>query len=197
MCRELGIAPSGYYAWQVRSPSKNSTATLLSWSMSRRFKASRHRYGSPRVHAELRAEAIASPRKRIARLMRQDGLRARSRRTLRAHTQSRHKFPIAGMWSLAVRGVGTNQVWVSDLTYLRSQTGFVYIGPVVLDLFRTPRRRWAVSQDLDAGIGRGGAARALAVRPAPAGMIHHSAAAFTTRALTTEPCSRATASGRA
>src|SRR5262249_33746439 len=76
MCRELDVAPSGYYAWQARSPSTRSTrdAALLA-HVRAAFKASRHRYGSPRVHAELKAGGHLVGRKRVARLMRQDGLR--------------------------------------------------------------------------------------------------------------------------
>jgi transposase InsO family protein len=175
MCRELGIAPSGYYAWQVRSPSKKLArdAALLA-HVRAAFKASRRRYGSPRLHAELRAGGHHVGRKRIARLMRQDGLRARQRRRFVVTTQSRHKFPIARNVVAREFEVSTpNQVWVSDLTYLRTQTGFVYMA-VVLDLFARRVVGWTVSQDLDAGIAVEALRRALALRPAPAGMIHHS-----------------------
>ena len=96
MCRELDVAPSGYYAWKAHSPSKKSTrdAALLV-HVRAAFRASRHRYGSPRVHAELKAGGHRVARKRIARLMRQDGLRARPRRRYVLTTQSRHKFPVA------------------------------------------------------------------------------------------------------
>ena len=119
MCRELDIAPSGYYAWQARSPSKKSArdAALLA-HVRAAFKASRRRYGSPRIHAELKAGGHRVARKRIARLMRQDGLRARPRRRFVLTTQSRHKFPIArNVVAREFEVSSPNQVWVSDLTY--------------------------------------------------------------------------------
>ena len=175
MCRVLGLAQSGYYAWRERSPSKKSERDdVLLVHVRAAFKASRRRYGSPRVHADLRAAGHRVGRKRIARLMRQDGLRARHRRRFVHTTQSRHKFPIAR--NLVARDFevsAPNQVWVSDLTYLRTQTGFVYMA-VVLDLFARRVVGWAVSPNLDAGIAVEALRRALALRPAPAGMVHHS-----------------------
>ena len=175
MCRELGVAPSGYYAWRGGSPSKRTVrdAALLA-HVRAAFKASRRRYGSPRLHAQLRAGGHRVARKRIARLMRQDGLRARPRRRFMTTTQSKHKFPIArNVVAREFEVSAPNQVWVSDLTYLRTQTGFVYMA-VVLDLFARRVVGWTVSKDLDAAIAVEALRRALALRPAPAGMIHHS-----------------------
>jgi putative transposase len=175
MCRVLGIAPSGYYAWRGRSPSKKSVRDVaLLVHVRTAFKASRRRYGSPRVHADLRAAGQRVARKRVARLMREDGLRARQRRRFVNTTQSRHKFPIARNIVAREFDVSApNQVWVSDLTYLRTQSGFVYMA-VVLDLFARRVVGWAVSRDLDASIAVEALRRALALRPAPAGMVHHS-----------------------
>jgi putative transposase len=175
MCRVLEIAPSGYYAWLESSPSKKSMRDdALLVHVRAAFTASRRRYGSPRVHAELRAAGHRVGRKRVARLMRQDGLRARHRRRFVRTTQSRHKFPIArNVVAREFEVAAPNQVWVSDLTYLRTQTGFVYMA-VVLDLFARRVVGWAVSRSLDAGIAVKALQRALALRPAPAGMVHHS-----------------------
>jgi putative transposase len=175
MCRVLSIAPSGYYAWLKSSPSKKSMRDdVLLTHVRAAFKASRRRYGSPRVHADLRAAGHRVARKRVARLMRQDGLRARHRRRFVRTTQSKHKFPIAGnVVARQFEVSAPNQVWVSDLTYLRTQTGFVYMA-VVLDLFARRVVGWKVSRDLDAGIAMEALRRALALRPAPRGLIHHS-----------------------
>ena len=175
MCRVLGIAPSGYYAWLQRSPSKKATQdSVLLTHVRASFRASRRRYGSPRVHADLRAAGHRVARKRVARLMRQDGLRARPRRRFVRTTQSRHKLPIApNVVARAFEVSAPNQVWVSDLTYLRTQTGFVYMA-VVLDLFARRVVGWTVSENLDADIAVEALRRALALRPAPVGMIHHS-----------------------
>jgi putative transposase len=175
MCRALTIAQSGYYAWLERSPSKKAARdSILLVHVRASYKASRRRYGSPRVHADLYAAGHRVARKRVARLMRQDGLRARHRRRFVHTTQSRHKFPIArNVVAREFEVSAPNQVWVSDLTYLRTQTGFVYLA-VILDLFARRVVGWAVSRSLDAGIAVEALRRALAVRPAPAGMVHHS-----------------------
>jgi putative transposase len=175
MCRVLGIASSGYYAWLQRSPSKKSTqdAVLLT-HVRAAFQRSRRRYGSPRVHADLRAAGHRVARKRIARLMRQDGLQARPRRRFVRTTQSQHTCPIArNVVAREFEVSAPNQVWVSDLTYLRTQTGFVYMA-VVLDLFARRVVGWNVSENLDASIAVEALRRALALRPSPVGLIHHS-----------------------
>jgi putative transposase len=174
MCRVLGVAPSGYYAWRVRPPSERGRRDqALMPHIRAAFTASKGRYGSPRVHAELHAQHGVG-RKRVARLMRAGGLRARPRRRYVVTTQSKHTHPIAR--NLVRRNfevAAPNQVWVSDLTYLRTLTGFVYLA-VILDVFSRRVVGWNVSRDLDASVGLDALKRALAVRRAPLGMIHHS-----------------------
>ena len=123
MCRVLEVAPSGYYAWRRRPLSDRSKRDqVLTTHVRAAFKASKGRYGSPRVHAELHAEHGIG-RKRVARLMRADGLRARPRRRYVVTTQSRHKHPIApNLVARQFEATSPNQIWVSDLTYLRTMT---------------------------------------------------------------------------
>jgi transposase InsO family protein len=174
MCRVLEVATSGYYASRGRPLSDRAKRDqVLTTHVRAAFKASKGRYGSPRVHAELHAEHGVG-RKRVARLMRTDGLRARPRRRYVVTTQSRHKHPIApNLVARQFEATAPNQIWVSDLTYLRTLTGFVYLA-VVLDLFSRRVVGWKLSRDADAGVVVEALRRALAVRPAPAGMIHHS-----------------------
>lgn len=175
MCRVLGVAPSGYYAWLEQSPSKHSTKDeVLTVHIRAAFARSKRRYGSPRVHADLKAAGHKVARKRVARLMRRDGLRARPRRRFVHTTQSKHTHAIArNIVARQFEVSAPNQVWVSDLTYLRTQTGFVYLA-VVLDLFARRVVGWSVSDNLDATIAVEALRRALAMRPAPVGLIHHS-----------------------
>ena len=175
MCRVLGVAPSGYYAWCRRPPSERARRDqVLSTHVRAAFKASRGRYGSPRVHAELRAAGHRVARKRVARLMRSDGLRARPRRRYVVTTQSRHTHPVArNLVKRQFEVAAPNRVWVADLTYLRTVTGFVYLA-VVLDLFSRRIVGWKVSRDADAGIVVEALRRALTLRPTPAGLVHHS-----------------------
>jgi len=174
MCRVLGVAPSGYYAWRVRPVSDRARRDqVLTTYVRATFTASKGRYGSPRIHAELHGRHGVG-RKRVARLMRAAGLRARPRRRYVVTTQSKHKHPIAA--NLVARQfdvAAPNQVWVSDLTYLRTLAGFVYLA-VILDLYSRRVVGWSVSRDLDASVSLDALRRALAVRRAPAGMIHHS-----------------------
>jgi transposase InsO family protein len=174
MCRALNVAPSGYYAWRRHPLSDRAKRDqVLTAHVRAAFKTSKGRYGSPRVHAELHKEHRVG-RKRVARLMRADGLRARPRRRYVVTTQSRHKHPIApNLVARRFEVTSPNQVWVSDLTYLRTLTGFVYLA-VVLDLYSRRVVGWKVSRDVDAGVVLEALRRALALRPAPAGMIHHS-----------------------
>lgn len=174
MCRVLGVAPSGYYAWRARPVSDRLRRDeVLTTHVRAAFTASKGRYGSPRVHAELHSRHGVG-RKRVARLMRAAGLRARTRRRYVVTTQSKHAHPVAA--NLVARNfevTAPNQVWVSDLTYLPTLTGFVYLA-VILDLFSRRVVGWKVSRDLDASVGLDALGRALAVRQAPAGLVHHS-----------------------
>lgn len=175
MCRVLGVAPSGYYAWRACPTSKRAQQDeALQPHVRAAFEASRQRYGSPRVHAELRAQGHRVGRKRVARLMRATGLRARARRRFRHTTLSKHREPLAP--NIVARNfevTAPNQVWVSDLTYLSTHTGFVYLA-VILDLFARRVVGWAVSDNLDATVAVTALQRALALRAAPDGLVHHS-----------------------
>jgi transposase InsO family protein len=175
MCRVLCVAPSGYYAWLLHPMSKRAQQDeALQPQVRVAFQRSKQRYGSPRVHAELKAQGHRVGRKRIARLMRKAGLRARPPRRYRNTTLSRHQEPIApNVVSRQFEVTAPNQVWVSDLTYLPTETGFVYLA-VILDLFARRVVGWAVSDNLDAAVAVTALRRALALRPAPAGLVHHS-----------------------
>jgi transposase InsO family protein len=175
MCRALGVAPSGFYAWLKRATSMRAQQDgALQPHVCAAFQASRRRYGSPRVHAELRAQGHRVGRKRVARLMRQAGLRARPRRRFRHTTLSKHREPLApNVVARKFEVSAPNQVWVSDLTYLPTQTGFAYLA-VILDLYARRVVGWAVSDNLDATIAVTALQHALALRPAPAGLVHHS-----------------------
>lgn len=106
--------------------------------------------------------------------MRKDGLRARPRRRFVTTTQSRHNHPVGpNLIQRQFEVTAPNQVWISDLTYLRTLTGFVYLA-VVIDLFSRRVVGWKLSRDADVGVVMEALRRGLAVRPSPTGMIHHS-----------------------
>jgi putative transposase len=151
LCGLLGVSASGYYAW--RQPERESARVREDRRLSQKIRAShlssRQRYGRPRVHRDLREQGERCSRKRVERLMRQEGLRARSRRRYRITTDSRHSHPIAG--NLLDRRFSVdraNQVWVSDITYLWTPEGFVYLA-AVLDLYSRRVVGWSLGNRLD------------------------------------------------
>ncbi len=96
LCSVLGVSTSGFYAWTTRGPSTRSKSDArLAVEIAATHKRNRGAYGSPRVHADLKARGMRVSKKRVARLMREQGLRARQKRRFRTTTDSAHAFPIA------------------------------------------------------------------------------------------------------
>ena len=178
MCRVLDVAPSGYYAWRKRTtPCARQLADerlLLNIRLSHH--ASAETYGAPRVLEDLREEGLHVGQKRVARLMRQDGLVGRRRPTFVHTTDSTHAYPVAPNLlarAFDVNGVALNQVWVSDITYVPTQQGWLYLA-TVLDLASRRVVGWAMRAHLDAELALTALRAAIATRrPAP-GLIHHS-----------------------
>lgn len=146
MCRMLGVSRSGYYDWCVRAPSARTTANLALLHDVRRLQA-RHqgRYGSPRMHAALRAEGHRCSRGRVERLMRRHRIRALAGRRFRpCTTDSRHYLPIAPNL-LAQNFVATapNRIWLADITYIATGEGWLYLA-AVLDLATRKIVGWAM-----------------------------------------------------
>ena len=178
MCRVLSVSPSGFYAAQRRVPSSRARRDeALRLKVRAAHTRSRRRYGAPRVHAELQAQGEQVGKKRVARLMREDGLVARRRRRFVRTTDSRHNHPIAPNLLDRQFGVeqvaGPNRVWVSDLTYVPTREGWLYLA-TVLDLASRRVVGWAMRETLEAELALAALRMALADRrPAP-GLVHHS-----------------------
>ena len=134
LCATLEISRSGYYAWVHFTESTHALRDQeLRAKITRVHQQSRETYGSPRITVELKAQGESVGRHRVARLMRQDGLRGRQRRRYRMRTtDSRHSHPIAPN-RLATLPAPTkpNQVWVSDLTYVPTEEGWLYVAGVL------------------------------------------------------------------
>jgi putative transposase len=119
MCRVLGVSASGYYAWRSRPESARAAANRhLLQAVHRLHAHHRGRYGSPRMHAALRAEGQRVGRGRVERLMRRHGIRALARRRFRpSTTDSRHPLPIApNLLRQHFTGSVPNRVWLADIT---------------------------------------------------------------------------------
>ena len=175
MCRVLQVSRSGYYAWQKRPVAERRRQDQrLALEVAAIHAHSRGRYGSPRVHAELRERGQRIARKRVARLMRAAGLRARVRRRFRCTTDSKHQMAIKG--NLLARRFAVsapNTGWVTDITYLWTLEGWLYLA-VVLDLYSRRVVGWSLSERLERRLVLDALGMALKQRQPSRGMLHHS-----------------------
>jgi putative transposase len=175
LCRTLQVSRPGFYAWQARPPARRQQVDeRLGVEIAAIHAESRQRYGSPRIHAELRGRGCRTGRKRVARLMRVRGLAARRRRRFRTTTDSRHPFPIASnILGRQFDRTAPDQAWVTDITYIPTGEGWLYLA-VLLDLHSRFAVGWAMSERITDDLTLDALAMALARRrPAP-GLLHHS-----------------------
>lgn len=183
MSRVLGVSASGYYDWLSRTASKRARENeALSARIEQIYVASHRNYGMPKIHAELRdrADAQFDPqweqvgRNRIARLMRKAGLRGISRRrgfTLTTERDARAR-PAPDLVNRRFEVDGPNQLWVSDITYVATWSGFIYLA-VVLDAWSRRVVGWSIGTDLKTELVMAALNMALEQRKA-SGVIHHS-----------------------
>jgi putative transposase len=176
LCRLVGVAASGFYAWLRRRPSRRHAADRrVGERIGAIFEASRRTCGSPRVHAELRAEGVRVGRKRVARLMRRDGLAvARRRRRVPRTTDSRHDHPVAP--NLLDRNFAAERpdtVWLADLSYIPTGEGWLYLA-AIKDLATREIVGWSMADHLRAELACDALRMALQRRQPPPGLIQHS-----------------------
>ena len=176
MCTVLGVSASGYCAWRGRPESSRAAANRQILAEVRRVHG-RHqgRYGSPRVHAALRAEGVAASRGRVARLMRWHGIRGAAARRFRpATTDSRHGLPVApDLLGQAFRLVRPNRVWLADITYLPTGEGWLYLA-AVLDLAARKVVEWAMRDHMRAELATSALVMAIQRQRPSTGLIQHS-----------------------
>ena len=175
LCRVLKVSRSGYYAWHKRPAATRTVQDQrLALEVAAIHAHSRGRYGSPRVHAELRERGQRIARKRVARLMRAAGLRGRERRRFRCTTDSKHQMAIKGnLLARRFAVAAPNTGWVTDITYLWTLEGWLYLA-VILDLFSRRVIGWALSERLERGLALDALAMALKQRQPSSGLLHHS-----------------------
>jgi transposase InsO family protein len=175
LCEVLGVSRSGFYAWQGREPCARAKADAhLGTVVAAAHRSSRGRYGSPRVHAELRARGTHVGRKRVARLMRERGLVGRRKRAFRRTTESNHSDPIApNLLERRFEVEAPNQVWVTDVTYIATGEGWAYLA-AILDLFSRRVVGWAISPSNDRALALSALTSALLDRKPLPGLLHHS-----------------------
>jgi len=176
ICRVLGISCSGYYAWLKRKPSQRQQADEQLLPLIRQVHlTARQTYGSPRVTEALKEQNQRCGRHRVARLMRQHGLRGvQPRGFCPRTTDSNHRLPIAPNRLKEAPAVRRpNQVWVSDITYIATAQGWLYLA-AIMDLCSRKIVGWATADHLKTSLVQEALNRALTQRRPPAGLLHHS-----------------------
>jgi transposase InsO family protein len=175
MCRVLRVSPSGYYAWQVREPSRRAIENeSLLVSIRAVHTKSKRRYGSPRVHQELAAQGRRTSLKRVARLMRQNGLRAVGKRRFRVTTQSGHTRRIApNLLAREFHAPRPDCVWVGDISYVLTMEGWLYVA-VLIDLYSRRVVGWAIGDRITDDLTIGALQMAITRRNPRPGLIVHS-----------------------
>ena len=151
MCKVLKVSRSGFYDWRNNKPSnRDSENRMLLSEIMRIHGRSKASYGSPRITEELRARGFDVSRPRVARLMKKNKIRAVHAKKFVATTDSRHKYPVVeNRLDRNFTAEGEGRAWVSDITYVRTSKGWLYL-TVVLDLFDRKVIGWSQSADLSA-----------------------------------------------
>lgn len=151
MCQVLKVSTSGYYKWMKKTPSKRAlTNLLIIKAIHQVYKASKCRYGSPRIAKELNMQGIKTSQPLVAKLMRKENLRSIIKKKYRVTTNSSHGYPVAENKLMREFTVADhNRVWVSDLTYIHTTQGWLYL-TTVIDLFNRKVIGWALSETMKA-----------------------------------------------
>lgn len=176
MCRVLGVSASGYYAWRQRRPSARQQANEAMVERIRAIHAeSEATYGSPRVHAELKAQGIPCNKKRVERLMRVHCIRARQRKRWRPRTtDSEHSLPVApNVLNRAFQAEVPDQKWVTDITYIPTAEGWLYLA-AVMDLYSRRIVGWSMASRCTSKLVKDALKLAVAQRQPSPGLVHHS-----------------------
>ena len=175
LCRLMQVTRSGFYAWQRRAPSTRVQQDVrLVQAIEQVHTANRQTYGSPRIHRELRAQGHACGRHRVARLMRQAGVRAKQQRRIKATTDSRHDLPVApNLLARQFQVAAANRVWVADITYVATGEGWLYLA-AVLDLHSRRIVGWSMDERMTRQLVIDALNAAVARRQPAPGLLHHS-----------------------
>ena len=175
MCRLLGVPVSSYYDWRRRPVSRRDQANReLTVEIKRVFDAEKGRSGSPRVTKRLHTEGFLVNRKRVASIMRANAWRAKAAKKFKATTNSRHHLPVSpNLLQQNFEAEAADRKWVSDITYLWTDEGWLYLA-VVLDLYSRRVVGWAMAERMTATLVSDALRMALWRRKKPTGVIVHS-----------------------
>ena len=176
MCRVVRVSRSGYYAWRVRPPShRDRDNAALTERIRCIHRDSRGTYGAPRIHAQLRADGVQVGNKRVARLMREEGLEGCHQRK-RAHRTTRRDpraVPAQDLVERKFTPAARDRLWVADISYVPTWEGFDYLA-FVMDAYSRRLVGWAMADHLRAELVTDALDMALWRRQPAPGLIHHS-----------------------
>jgi putative transposase len=178
MCRVLSVSRSGFYAWQNRPRSRTALANeRLTLEIRAVHAEVKERYGARKIRSELNEAGIQCSRKRVSRLMSEAGIMCKKSRKFRLTTNSGHTFPVARNELMRNFDLSKNKkadrVWASDITYLWTQEGWLYLA-VVIDLASRRVVGWSMDERLERFLPLNALSMALKNRRPTAGLLHHS-----------------------
>ncbi len=176
LCRLLEVSRSGYYQWCRRVPGPREKANVrLAAQIRETFHQSRQTYGSPRITQALRRQKVGCSENRVARLIKAHGLRPKAKRPFRPRTTQRHPdlAPAPNRLKAQPKPQQANQVWVADITYVRTLAGWVYLA-AVMDLCTRKIVGWAISRSLETSLVKEALQQALTMNRPAEGLLHHS-----------------------
>ena len=175
MCRALKVSKSGYYAWRIRPQSKRACENdKLDHHIKTTYRKNKGIYGSPRITRALNRQNIACSENRVARRMRINGIIAKTKKRFKITTKSKHNHPVAkNLLGQNFQVQRPNQVWASDITYIWTREGWMYLA-VILDLFGRHIVGWAMDNHLGQKLVLNALKQAIGRRRPPKGVIFHS-----------------------
>jgi putative transposase len=172
MGKVLGVSRSSFYRWKKTGKRANRDLKLLR-AIEDIHKASRKTYGSPRIFSQLKALGFKTSKSKVERLMRENKIRAKTKKKFKATTNSKHDHPIAeNILNRNFSPKARNQVWAGDITYIWTGEGWLYLA-VILDLFSRQVVGWSMSERMTKDLALNALRMALVKRKPPRGLIHH------------------------
>ena len=149
LCGLWDVSASGYYEWVRRGPSRRRQSdTVLALEVRRIYQASRKTYGSPRIMKQLRTVGMRCSRKRVARIMKQEAIKGAQKARFRPRTtDSRHNYPLSPNRLEGMTIEGVNRVWASDITYIPTLEGWLYLA-AFMDLKSRRIKGWRLREHL-------------------------------------------------
>lgn len=175
MCDVFEVSRSGYYAWISKPESERKQANIkLLEQIHVVHRESRGTYGSPRVYRALMKQDISCSENRVARLMKEDGLQAKTKRRFKATTNSKHDLPVApNLLQRNFTPATPNRVWAGDITYIWTTEGWLYLA-VVIDLFSRSVVGWSMNKRMTRQLVMDAMTMAIKRRRPSPGLIFHS-----------------------